>query len=696
MAHASRGLAGKTSVNGAPPIPPPPENTRATAVRRAVFLSYASEDAATAARLCAGLRETGIEVWLDQSELRGGDAWDHRIREQIRQCELFIPVISHATQARAEGYFRLEWDLADQRRRMIARRKAFIVPVVVDNTPESGAEVPDSFLEVHWTRLPAGQTSAAFCDRIAALLDDRAVKDGTPAPAPPESGRARPAPAMRRRTLLVAAALLAVAAGWVAWRLLPPGVLVGSRAAHPPDAATGAARDEKSIAVLPFVNMSADQSQEYFADGLSEELIDHLARNPQLKVIARTSSFAFKGKSEDIRAIAATLGVAHVLEGSVRKSGSDLRITAQLIRAVDGRHLWSQTYERKLTDILKIQDEISTTVATALNVLMGADGRPAPPVATNIEAYNLLLKGNYFLARVNKNDAVKALELYQEALRLQPDYALAWVQLGTVYAQQADNGWAPAAVNYPRARAAAARAVELAPDLAATHIFLAWTHVGIDWDWAAARAEFERARALEPENTKIARGLARVNHTIYGELAEEIALRQEELVRNPLDLDQLGNLAWLQMSAGRLEEAAATYRNLLQLNPAFAGGPAGLGLTLALMGRLDAALTETNKDVDENIRLAVLPIIYWAQHRRSESDRALQQLIHQAGESGPYSAAGVHAYRGEADAAFDWLERAYRLHDVGLTLIRSDPLFAALRADRRYAALLAKMKLVQP
>ena len=330
---------------------------------KAVFLSYASEDAAAAARICAGLRAAGIEVWFDQSELRGGDAWDLHIRNQIRDCALFVPIISAHTQSRPEGYFRLEWDLADQRSHMIVRSKAFIVPVCVDRTPDRGAEVPESFVKAQWTRLPEGATTPAFCQRVAMLLSG---SETSHRPASSSPGHA-PAPAHRRLhwgavVLLIALGIPTIGIiGWVASRLIPPPTRPSATANAPVAAVT-----EKSIAVLPFVDMSEKRDQEYFSDGLSEDLIDHLSRNPDLKVIARTSSFAFKGKNEDIRTIARTLGVANLLEGSVRKAGNELKITAELIRAADGVHLWSDSYERHLTDVFKVQEEIATSVVKGL------------------------------------------------------------------------------------------------------------------------------------------------------------------------------------------------------------------------------------------------------------------------------------------------------------------------------------------
>jgi TolB-like protein len=315
----------------------------------AVFLSYASQDAEAARRICDALRAAGIEVWFDESELRGGDVWDQRIRREIRDCPLFIPVISSNTASRHEGYFRLEWDLADQRTHRMARDRAFIVPVSVDATRSSGTDVPESFHRAQWTRLPGGETPPDFVARIKRLLSPEVATTAplgarAASPARPIS----PAPGSRsalRRGLSITLAVLVVAAlGYVLADKLrsqhgpSPSTAVSSDVATPPPAATAFNPPPHSIAVLPFVNMSGDKEQEYFSDGLTEELLNSLAKIDELQVAARTSAFYFKGKDADIGTIARTLDVGALLEGSVRRSGNTVRITAQLINAVTGFH----------------------------------------------------------------------------------------------------------------------------------------------------------------------------------------------------------------------------------------------------------------------------------------------------------------------------------------------------------------------
>ena len=329
---------------------------------RAVFLSYASEDAAAALRICTGLRNAGIEVWFDQSELRGGDAWDAAIRRQIKTCALFIPVISENAHARVEGYFRLEWKLAIDRSHLMAPDQAFLLPVVIDHTPQADERIPERFRELQWSRLPDGQASPAFVNRVRTLLTPQPAQ---PAPsAPVEAAGSAPSSSRTHQDsilaaswakpallVLVAAALLATLAYLVGHGWLSGRIETAQHATSPNAQTTAAPADAfhpppHSIAVLPFVNMSDDKEQEYFSEGLTEELLNSLARINELQVAARTSSFSFAGKNPDIATVARKLNVAAVLEGSVRRSGHTLRVSAQLINASNGFHLWSQTYDR--------------------------------------------------------------------------------------------------------------------------------------------------------------------------------------------------------------------------------------------------------------------------------------------------------------------------------------------------------------
>jgi adenylate cyclase len=452
------------------------------------------------------------------------------------------------------------------------------------------------------------------------------------------------------------------------------------------------AAPKKSIAVLPFVDMSEKKDQEYFSDGLSEELIDHLSRGQDLKVIARTSSFSFKGKNEDVRAIASKLGVAHLLEGSVRKSGHDLRITAQLIRASDGTHLWSQTYDRNLADIFKVQDEIAGTVAQALKVALSADGSSAEAKPANTEAYNLVLQGNFFKARRTANDMERAIELYRQAIKQQPDYALAWARLGAAYYAQAMRGWAQRE-NVETARDAVRQALRIDPSLTWAHYTLAGMHMSVDWDWAAAQVEIDRMRQIDPANTFLLPSAVSDLKVVQGQLDEAIEIRRQVLDRDPLDALSLSQLASWQFNAQRFDESAASSRRLIQQSPGFQGAQSQLSLTLLYLGRADEALHTIKQETDEDSRLGTLPFVYWALGRRDESNAALAKRVATNAGDDAYGIAEAYAYRGEVDRATEWLDRAYRQRDLGMAAVKSDLLLRNLRSDPRYRALLVKMKL---
>src|SRR5579862_8630842 len=482
--------------------PEPAENsadTKANVRAAAVFISYASQDAEAAMRICDALRAAGIEVWFDQSELRGGDAWDQRIRREIRDCALFIPLISANTAARHEGYFRLEWDLADQRSHMIARNKAFIVPVCLDHTPESGADVPEPFQRVQWTRLPDGDTPPTFTARIVALLRatgatasavNSARSGTTTGPVVPLATFAKLTPRSRRMVI----ALVGLVAVVIAFGVVGGFWLSKHNSAERPVAAETLALPpampdipERSVAVLPFVDMSEKKDQEYFADGTAEEILNLLARVPGLRVPARTSSFYFRGKSEDIPTIARRLMVAHVLEGSVRKSGNHLRTTAQLVRADNGYHIWSETYDRTVEDIFKVQDEIAAEVVKALKISLGATELPRSVPVQNAEAHGLVLQGRFLMNRGAPDDWSRAVGYYQQAIQLDPASAPAWAGLSralTLVAMSSGGLQTARALHEARAPAlqAAERAVALDAKLTEGHEALAYVRYLFDWD----------------------------------------------------------------------------------------------------------------------------------------------------------------------------------------------------------------------
>jgi TolB-like protein len=501
--------------------------------------------------------------------------------------------------------------------------------------------------------------------------------------------------------------VLLVVAGAVLWHFAratqeAPALRAAATAPTTAVATPAVAISDKSIAVLPFVDMSEKHDQEYFSDGLSEELIDHLAHIPDLKVIARTSAFAFKGKNEDMRTIAAKLGVANLLEGSVRKAGGELRITAQLIRASDGVHLWSEIYDRKLIDIFKVQDEISRTVAKALNAAL--NGTPASGAqsaakgTTNIEAYNLVLQGNYFLSRFDKGDVARAIEQYRRAVRLDRQYVLAWAKLARAYANlEVVGDGQPASEATIKGRDAAEQALAIDPNCAEAYYARGAIRSFLG-DWAGAQSDYERAAALDPygEVGDSAEGkILFVRAQSSAKLGDFIYWVRRRLERDPLDTNSMFSLAISQQVTEHLDESAATFRKILERDPAFLLAPAQYGMTLLLMGRNAEAFAAAQNEADEETKLWALACIYWAMGQRAKADSALGMLEHGWGDQSAYDIAAVHAYRGEADAAFAWLDRAYNRRKGSLGWLKVDPLFRNLRSDPRFDAWLRKAKLLK-
>ena len=645
-----------------------------------VFLSYASEDAAAAARICAGLRALGIEVWFDQSELRGGDAWDHHIRTQIRDCALFVPIISSHTQSRPEGYFRLEWDLAEQRSHMIVRSKAFVVPVCIDQISEVRAEVPDSFLKAQWTRLPDGQPTPAFCERIATLLaGGEAIKrPARPIPAPTAVPARNP---FGWLAACAAGVLLVAVIGWQAWRQRPP-------KPAPEQRATVAAVSEKSIAVLPFVDMSEKRDQEYFSDGLSEELIDHLSHNPDLKVIARTSSFAFKGRNEDIRTIARTLGVANLLEGSVRKAGNQLRITAQLIRAADGIDLWSESYERQLTDVFKVQQEIATAVVKGLQAKLLPAAVAPHSTPHNMDAYSLYLRGQYFARRASDEDVGQGISILKQAIALEPDFAPAHAELASAYLYVATFGIGD---TLERAEQQVEAALRLDPTLRSALNLRANLAI-LNWDWAAAQKLLDDLLASEPHDSG---ALLR-----SGQLARALGRTEQALTffHQSIQLDPLAVLTHIQLvmlldAMGRSAEARAAAEGVLAINPMATKAHLLIALLDLQAGDLEAARAAIEKESGEYYRLEGTSMLAFASKRMIDSDAALEKLISKYHATAAMQIAQAYAYRGERAKAFEWLDHAFTQKDPGLVNVKTDPLLVSLRADPRFALLLRRMNL---
>ena len=445
----------------------------------------------------------------------------------------------------------------------------------------------------------------------------------------------------------------------------------------------------RSIAVLPFADMSEHHDQEYFSDGLSEELINLLSQVPQLRVIARTSSFSFKGKDADIAEIAQKLNVANVLEGSVRKSGGRLRITAQLIRASDSTHLWSQTYDQQMSDVFQIQDDIAAEIVGALKMTLTAPVTTAPHRTASTEAYLQYLMGRRFLDRHTPEDFRRALEAFRKAVALDPNYGSAYGGLALAQMMVAD-------LEDPRpaiqpALAAAEKAIELAPEAADGYGARAFVRYAWLWDWHGALADFEKALALEPGNTDGRRYHGQLLETL-GRVDEAIALEKQSIESNPLSAMNRCFLGGVLLNARRLTEARETIMKGLEIDPRSCLWQ--LGNLDLIEGKAGQALV-TYQKITEFPYLHLMGIAM-AEHtlgNAEQSQQALDELRRLYSSVAGYQIAEVYAWRGEKDEAFDWLDRAAARLDGGMPLLPNDIWMESLRSDPRYDELLRKMKL---
>ena len=463
-------------------------------------------------------------------------------------------------------------------------------------------------------------------------------------------------------------------------------------ATHAPgSAADSPVTSDKSIAVLPFADMSEAKDQEYFADGMAEEILDLLSRIPALKVIARTSSFQFKGKATDVRSVAQQLGVATVLEGSVRKAGNRLRITTQLIHAADGSHLWSESYDRKVDDVFRIQDEIAAAIVKRLELSLMDPGTPGVAPTRSPEAHALYLQGRYLADRDTVEDLDQALRLFQHAIAVDPGYAAAYARLAYCYARRVANGIDTDGAGYANARSAAERAITLDPRLPEGYLALGVARLQYELNWQAAAELIEKARALDPNNTLMFELAGHLSQAT-GSLPQAIANFRRATERDPLNLLMRRYLASMLYYAGETQEAAQVLHGIIAVDPSFPAVHYELGRVLLALGDPQAAQAAFESEPSQTWRDIGMPLGLHALKRTTEASAALAALV--ANSSGSeFQVAEAYAFMGNADQAFHWLERAHTLHDPGLMKIRRDPLLKSLEHDPRYAAFLASIGL---
>jgi TolB-like protein/cytochrome c-type biogenesis protein CcmH/NrfG len=515
----------------------------------------------------------------------------------------------------------------------------------------------------------------------------------------------------KRSPILVPAAVfavLALLAGW--WWMQRSGKNQPLVATHAVPAATVNVPDRKSVAVLPFVNLSDDRGSEYFSDGVSEELLTVLQKIPEMHVAARTSAFSFKGKNATAQEIGQKLGVAHLVEGSVRKSGDTVRIAARLTRADTGEELWSENFTRDLKDVFAVQTELAQTiVAQVRGQLTGGAAAPADKEkiqaevqaaekggTKNVDAHQLYLQGRFYENRHSEKSAREALAAYQHAVELDPGFALAWAGVaGTnvwLCAFSTEGGLKGFDAHLASARDAVARALAIEPDLPEALLARASIETNFDFNWNEAAQTLSKALALAPADPNIVIAAGNL------EIARGNTDRGIELYRKAVDLDPVNPqarafLAFNLAATKRFAEARAEYPRVVELNPAAPWAHAGLGLAFLLEGKFEEAVAATEGEAGEWARLLIVACARWGEKKIPEADAALAQLTENFPGTAAYQIGEVHAYRGDKDKAFEWLERARRQHDGGIPGLRKDPLLTNLYDDPRWNAFLHTMGL---
>jgi TolB-like protein/Tfp pilus assembly protein PilF len=453
------------------------------------------------------------------------------------------------------------------------------------------------------------------------------------------------------------------------------------------------AANDQSIAVLPFTNMSDDRANVHFADGLSEELLNLLSRIPALRVVARTSSFSFKGRAVSAATIARELNVAHLLEGSVRKAGTRIRITAKLVRAADSSQVWSQSFDRDLSDIFAVQDEIAAAVARELEIkLLGGAAPKSRP--TDPQAYTHYLQGRHFYEFESASGFEQAIEALGAAIEIDPGFGPAWTVLGAVYWGQANHGLIEYRDGIRNARAASEKALALDANQAEPLSLLGMLDLIENRSVEPAMQRIERALQLEPHNQRVLARAARM--AIWrGRVDEAVRYGEQALRWDPLSPNAHAGLSLTYYHAGRLDEAEAMRRKVLALSPSWLTGYLNLGRILLARNQPEAALAVMQQETGPVYRYCGLALAYHAVGNTAESDAALEELKKLGRNDSAYQVAQVYAYRGELDAAFEWLQRAAELHDSGLIDVALDPLLRNLHTDPRWNNFLASRRLVE-
>jgi len=600
---------------------PSPEHNE-TMAARAVFLSYAREDTPAAQRIADGLTSQGVEVWFDQSELRGGDVWDQKIRKQIKECALFVPIISSRTQARGEGYFRLEWKLAVERTHLMAEGVPFLAPVVVDETPEGAAIVPAEFLRVQWIRLPGALPTPQFVGQIKRML----AAPAQPAATPPRARTgAVPAGSGSRMGPIIAGVIVVLAIlGTVIFLRRPPAPVAAPTvaAATEPSAAQQPV-DAKSIAVLPFENMSEDKDNAFFTDGVHEDVLTNLSFIKDLHVTSRTSVMQYKGTTKSIKEIGRELGVAYVLEGSVRREGNKVRVTGQLIDARTDEHVWAKAYDRDLNDIFAIQGELAQAIADALQSVLSPATKEllARRPTENTEAYDDYVKARQIRAGRFLGAQEASTALLEAAVRLDPKFAPAWAELGSRRA------------------------------------FAYFNDKHTDEQLRQAKDAIDTATGLAPDDPAVIEGAGDFYYYAHRDYvrATEQYMRLAQL--RPNDASVFESLGLIQRREGRFPEAIENLQRGMKLDPTNLGYMSSYLEVLNAVRRYDEYHALLGKELaanPDNLELVAVSAV--SAFTSSGSKSELQDFLHRPVPDGTDRAVVLYLKKGSAAVIGDWEE----------------------------------------
>jgi TolB-like protein len=649
---------------------------------RDVFVSYASQDRAVASILVENLEQHGIKCWIAPRDVTPGSPYADEIVGAINDAKILVLVLSqHAIDSPHVG--REVERAASKRRRIIGLRTGAV-------------QLTRSFeyflSESQWIDVAALGMPAALAKLTQAVRQGLSpslwvspglgIDGGNPADR-------KHKPSYRTIKRVVAAAMFLVGAALVVGvmaRYWPP--------KHgAPQASAAAAISDKSVAVLPFVDMSEKKDQEYFSDGMSEELIDMLTKIPDLRIPARTSAFYFKGRSTTVADIAKALGVAYVLEGSVRKSGNVLRVTAQLIRVDTGYHVWSESYDRQLDDVFKVQDDIAQAVVKALKISLMGGALPESAGTQNVEAYNLYLQSRAIYVRANTGlDYEKVVEYLRKVIDADPQFANAWALLSAALAAQAEAHFVPATQAIAESRRAALRALELNSRLPEAHTALARILIAHDWDIGRGQQELQQALALDP-NSSGALAWTATLATQRGEFHKALDLVNRSIEADPVNPNRYDGLAEILYNSQRYPEALAASRKSDDLSPGAHKSRVFAGFVSLAAGDPASALTAIDSDPELAKSCACRVLALDALGRKSEADLLLANIEKVYANDNATGIAVVYASRDDLDQAFQWFDRAYRQREDGLMWIKVDPLVKNVQSDPRFNQLLIKLGL---